>query len=509
MTQPGPDGKLINISPYGTWRGSPMGLAGRDPIFFAQLASETQKFHPDKKNTAFIEDTCLGCHGILGQRQHAINTKIETNTCQPFSRETVNKIPYPTKEDPDPVTALANYGALARDGISCSSCHHMVLGKEDSAKYAGQPQNVCVDERQKALNPHFTGFASTFTGSFLVGPPNEIYGPFKEPKNKPMKHAINIDPKHSQTITSSEMCGSCHTVHLPILNKGEQIGHVYEQTTYPEWAFSDFRTGDSPDGPLPYGSGPQAQSCQGCHMPNKDAYGNPYRSKIAAIQEFSNFPQAENVLPPIDIDLQERSGFGKHTLVGLNVYLLKMAWQFPDILGIRKTDPMLSDKGIDSIPTAENAMLDQAVNKTAVVTVGDVRNDGGVLNARVTVVSRVGHKFPSGVGFRRAFLQFSVLDVKGKVLWSSGRTNGAGVIVDENDKDRSTANCGGTQIARRGPTGEAHPPAALSADHAAEPGADLSGAGLHTGRRREAHVRTDRRSARRNSPPASCRSAPK
>ena len=27
MTQPGPEGKLINISPYGTWRGSPMGLA--------------------------------------------------------------------------------------------------------------------------------------------------------------------------------------------------------------------------------------------------------------------------------------------------------------------------------------------------------------------------------------------------------------------------------------------------------------------------------------------------
>ena len=46
MTQPGPDGKLINISPYGTWRGSPMGLAGRDPIFFAQLASETGTFHP-------------------------------------------------------------------------------------------------------------------------------------------------------------------------------------------------------------------------------------------------------------------------------------------------------------------------------------------------------------------------------------------------------------------------------------------------------------------------------
>ena len=184
-------------------------------------------------------------------------------------------------------------------------------------------------------------------------------------------------------------------------------------------------------------------------MPNKDAFGNPYRSKIAAIQEYTNFPQAEHTLPPADIDLQERSGFGKHTLVGLNVYLLKMAWQFPDILGIRKTDPMLTDTGIDSIPTAEGAMLDQAVNRTATVTVGDVRNDGGTLSARVTVVSKVGHKFPSGVGFRRAFLQFSVLDVNNKVLWSSGRTNGAGVIVDDKGCSRSTASCGGRRIARQ------------------------------------------------------------
>ena len=46
MTTPGPENLLVNLSPYGTWRTSPMGLAGRDPIFFAQLASETQTFHP-------------------------------------------------------------------------------------------------------------------------------------------------------------------------------------------------------------------------------------------------------------------------------------------------------------------------------------------------------------------------------------------------------------------------------------------------------------------------------
>ena len=33
--------QLVNLSPYGEWRASPMGLAGRDPIFFAQLQSET------------------------------------------------------------------------------------------------------------------------------------------------------------------------------------------------------------------------------------------------------------------------------------------------------------------------------------------------------------------------------------------------------------------------------------------------------------------------------------
>src|SRR5436853_1550809 len=31
---------LVNVGPYGEWRWSPMGLAGRDPVFYAQLDSE-------------------------------------------------------------------------------------------------------------------------------------------------------------------------------------------------------------------------------------------------------------------------------------------------------------------------------------------------------------------------------------------------------------------------------------------------------------------------------------
>ena len=348
MTQPGPDGKLINISPYGTWRGSPMGLAGRDPIFFAQLASETGTFHPESAET--IENTCLGCHGIMGQRQHGIDTyDPAAKTCKPFARSTLQNTA-DGSEDRSGVGAGALRRARARRHLLRERAITWCSARRTPRSTGTTPQNACIPGQQQAANPHFTDFAATFTGNFFVGPPSELYGPFQEPKKKPMKHAIGIDPVHSQTITKAEMCGTCHTVHVPILHRGKTIGHVYEQSTYPEWAFSDFCTCDLPTGRLEYGSGPQAQSCQSCHMPNKDAEGNPYRSKIAAIQEYSNFPQAEHTLPAADIDLPERAGFGKHTLVGLDVYLLKMAWQFPDILGIRKTDPMLSDSGIELDP---------------------------------------------------------------------------------------------------------------------------------------------------------------
>jgi hypothetical protein len=425
MTEPGPNGLLINVSPYGLWRGSPMGLAGRDPVFYAQLASENDTFHPGSKPE--VQDTCLGCHGILGQRQYGIDALPQKDgKCTPFSRDAVNAEPY---EPGNPLEHLARYGGLARDGISCAACHRMVMGKADTAKFEHAPQNKCVLERQDALNPGFKDFGKTFTGSFLVGSADKLYGPFTDPKTVPMDHALGNIPEHNANILQSETCGSCHTVHLPIMHPETTIGHVYEQTTYPEWAFSDYRTGTSPDGNLPHGKGPRAQSCQGCHMPSTDAAKKPYRSKIATIQEYTNFPQAEHTADPKDLDLSARDGFAKHTLVGLNVFLLEMAQQFFETLGIREADPMLTQKGVNPLPTTENAMLDQALNRTAKISVGNVHVASGALSARVTVENLSGHKFPSGVGFRRAFVEFDVLDASGNVLWGSGRTNKVGVIL--------------------------------------------------------------------------------
>jgi hypothetical protein len=53
----------INLSPYGEWRYSMMGLAGRDPVFFAQLEAE-RYHHPELADQ--IDNKCLSCHGVMG-----------------------------------------------------------------------------------------------------------------------------------------------------------------------------------------------------------------------------------------------------------------------------------------------------------------------------------------------------------------------------------------------------------------------------------------------------------
>jgi mono/diheme cytochrome c family protein len=66
---------LMNVSPYGEWRWSPMGLAGRDPIFYSQLDSELAylKTFKDKaegeKLAREVVNTCFRCHGVMGKRQ--------------------------------------------------------------------------------------------------------------------------------------------------------------------------------------------------------------------------------------------------------------------------------------------------------------------------------------------------------------------------------------------------------------------------------------------------------
>ena len=198
-----------------------MGLAGRDPIFFSQLASETQTFHKESAET--VETVCLGCHAALGQRQSQIDHYAQSEECGSFPREALNQVGLGLAEGAD----VAAFAALGRDGISCMTCHQMAVGKAASEAAAKLDDNTCAKQRQDTLNPHATGLARTFTGSFLMADEKVIYGPHKNLKKTPMKNALGLNPTTSSGISSSEMCGTCHTVHLPVLHRGETVAHIY------------------------------------------------------------------------------------------------------------------------------------------------------------------------------------------------------------------------------------------------------------------------------------------
>lgn len=209
--QTGPKyGEGHNISEYGEWRWSPMGLAGRDPIFFAQLESEfailKQEGHADVAPA--LGTTCLSCHGAMGQRQLEIDAhanpdaKLDPNNFKvaytllhnPLTEEEK------AKQEADGTYPYHQYGNLARDGISCAVCHHIAPPE----RAEGQPDYNKLD----------TYLMNGTTGVFRYTPPDELIGPFKDVAQRPMENAMGIRPVHDDYIKDSEMCGACHTINL-------------------------------------------------------------------------------------------------------------------------------------------------------------------------------------------------------------------------------------------------------------------------------------------------------
>lgn len=369
----------FDVSPYGEWRWTMMGLAGRDPIFYAQLESEVALHvtpggaFPTPED---LENVCLRCHGVMGQRQF-------------------------THDNPDELFSVAKamahttYGGLARDGISCMACHRI----ENTA-------GIPLQQIQ--------------TGNFPVAPPDAngnvtLYGPYANPLERPMQEALAVNPVLGEHMKDSRLCASCHTVFLPVLDQGGQvIDQKYEQATYLEWQNSQFRDGS-----------PNVQSCQDCHMPDTFA-GQPLTFKLASIQD-QDFPLTAFLASLADITVQPRPGIRRHVFVGANVFGLSFFRQFPDILGVRLNDYMSGlSNGLDRSIQKTVEMVQERSGSVQVVSSARA---GDQATVRLRVRNLAGHRFPSGVGFRRLFLEVVFLDAQGQVVWGSGRTNSLGVIV--------------------------------------------------------------------------------
>src|ERR1700759_547156 len=109
----------MNVSPYGEWRWSPMGLAGRDPVFYSQLDSELAYLKPQPAKQQNVVNTCMNCHGAMGKKSF-----FAEHPNQDFKLDFVY--------DTDAHTEGFKYGGLARDGISCMVCHRMAAPKDSS-----------------------------------------------------------------------------------------------------------------------------------------------------------------------------------------------------------------------------------------------------------------------------------------------------------------------------------------------------------------------------------------
>ena len=416
---------VMNVSPFGEWRWSPMGLAGRDPIFYAQLDSEIAfvrnffKSDPVKvsQQVRLINNTCFKCHGVMGKR------RLDDDHGGPDKGNFGRELVYATY-DTNPPASHKNayiYGALARDGVSCMACHRIVEDKM----------------------PFIDFLKNKITGNFTTGNPAELFGPFedKEIVTDPMNNSLGIKPKHDAYIKSSRVCGNCHTINLPLMDDpGADVNKPHlEQLTYLEWLNSGYQN--------EVGTSSRAQTCQDCHMPTKysNAQGTLYIPLIQqpmAFIEDDQYPQTGNRLPDEKIHVRFRDqGFVRHQLQGLNVTLLEMFRQYMSpyksngtnilanvILGVRQNDYM---SGLDDLSTAIDAFTQQAQSSTADVALSPVAVRDQKLIAEVKVTNRSGHRLPSGVGFRRAFLEFRVTDNDtGKTVWCSGCTNELGVITN-------------------------------------------------------------------------------
>ena len=253
----------------------------------------------------------------------------------------------------------------AMDGVSCALCHQI------------QDENLGEEE--------------SFSGGFEIDtstePPNRpMYGPYETPFGMPMQNHTGFMPVYGEHTSQSELCATCHTLFTPYVDaEGNILGEFPEQTPYIEWENSAF--------------GNAATPCQSCHMPS--AEGGVVVSLMPG-------------------RLAPREPFFKHFFVGGNAFIPTILSNWGGDLGVG-ADTSHFDATIERVK-------EQIGQRSASLSVENLKLNQGQLSAQLHITPFTGHKLPSGIPTRRAWLHVSVLDAKGNLVFESGRINPDGSI---------------------------------------------------------------------------------
>jgi len=246
------------IAPHDLWQSTMMANSARDPLFLAAVAAEVAAA-PDR--AAEIEAGCLHCHAPMA------SVEVRLAGGKGIALKDLESEFEEEEED---------RAALARDGVSCTTCHRI------------------SEER--------LGSKSSFDGNFTVADGREIYGPHDKQFGLAMNRVSKYWPVEGKHILKSDHCATCHTQTIP-------GGHGFEATTFLEWRNSRFR---------------DEQTCQSCHAPQTTRDGAPIRTRIARTSHGGDI-----------WTLAPRSPVGRHLFVGGNTLVLAMLRDNLDLLHVK------------------------------------------------------------------------------------------------------------------------------------------------------------------------------
>ena len=317
-----------SVGQVALWRGSMMAHSSQDAFWKAKVQEEISL---TPSAAIAIEDKCLRCHAPSEQ--------------------------YPLR---------AKGGMRIRDlhadeeGVTCTVCHQISAG------------NLATP--------------ASFTGGFEINQDSEIYGPHEDPFRMPMLHHTGLIATASQHILQSALCGTCHTVITPTLDRdGRVVGELVEQAPFLEWLSSDYsRSG---------------RSCQSCHLPVLRE-----RSGATDAQYIAHRPPG-GWFPPT----RPRSPFGLHFFAGGNAQMLRLLSR--------------SDRDNES---ALHATADRAEKnlRSALALRATAGVETRMLRVTVDVLNRTGHKLPTGFPSRRIWLHVTAFSADGRRIFESGGLDG-------------------------------------------------------------------------------------
>ncbi|MGK0216986.1 MAG: hypothetical protein ACI9HE_000460 [Planctomycetota bacterium] len=342
------------VAPYDLWTGTMMAQAGRDPIFYAALTIANQ-------DVGEAGEFCLRCHApgawLEGRSTPADGSGLDNN---------VNDF----------------------DGVTCAMCHRMVDPIYD-------PSNPIDDVAILANLDHAPG-PDAHTGMYVIDPDDNRRGPFDLGPSFGY-HEWRESPFHRD----SQMCGTCHDVSSPVLEKrvngnGWKLSQYNQEhptqvkadmfpieRTYSEWTQSVYAVTEIETGGRFGGDKPQVASCQDCHMPDVNAT--------------ACLPGLGEIRPDMPL----------HTFLGVNSWVMRaIRATYPDF------ETGLTAQKVDDSIARNMDFVARSADLTAFM------RDGELV---VRVVNHSGHKLPTGYGEgRRMWIHVTYRDAGGNVVGEHG-----------------------------------------------------------------------------------------